>query len=64
MHPSSELNGLRRKRDQEWEMAGLARQDGDEKAVKIHADNALRLQKEIGELVCMTSASPSVGSNT
>ncbi len=33
---------LRRKEDQAWEMAGLARQDGDKADAKRHTENALR----------------------
>ena len=47
----SELDRLRRKRDQAWEMAGLARQDGDEKAVAKHHQEAAEFTKQIKELL-------------
>jgi hypothetical protein len=31
--------------DQEWEMAGLARQDGDHKAAAIHTERARAIQR-------------------
>ena len=37
---------IQRKIDQEWDMAGLARQDGDHEAEKRHTENARRLQRE------------------
>lgn len=46
-----ELDRLRRKRDQEWEMAGLARQDGDTKDELIHISKAREYERQIGELV-------------
>jgi len=41
---------LRRKADQSWEMAGLARRDGDRTDEKRHTDEARRLEAELGEL--------------
>lgn len=45
------IEKLRRKRDQEWEMAGLARQDGDRKAEKAHTDKARAVSAEIAQLL-------------
>lgn len=42
-----DLEKLQRKRDQEWEMAGLARQDGDAAAEKAHTANARLISREI-----------------
>lgn len=41
---------LRRKRDQEWDMAGLARQDGDLAAMRKHTEKAKDYQKQLSEL--------------
>ena len=38
---------LCRKADQSWEMAGLARQDGDAKDAQRHTEFANRLQAEL-----------------
>lgn len=40
---------LMMKADQEWEMAGLARQDGDMKASEQHTANAREYQRKAGE---------------
>jgi hypothetical protein len=42
---------LRRKADQEWEMAGLARQDGDTKAVEEHTRKAQEGQAQLRDLI-------------
>lgn len=44
------INRLRRKRDQEWDMAGLARQDGDFPAMRKHTEQAKEYQRQLGEL--------------
>lgn len=46
---SDELERLRRKRDQAWEMAGLARQDGDKDDEKRRTDEAREYQRQIAE---------------
>jgi len=38
---------LKRKADQEWEMAGLARQDGDSKDAQKHTSNAMEYDEEL-----------------
>lgn len=38
---------LRRKADQSWEMAGLARQDGDAKDAKRHTEFARLCESEL-----------------
>lgn len=38
---------LRRKADQEWDMAGLARQDRDDNAERKHTANALTYEGEL-----------------
>lgn len=43
------LERLRRKRDQEWELAGLARQDRDYQAEARHTANAKDYQYQISE---------------
>ena len=45
------LEKLRRKRDQAWDMAGLARQGGDAADAKKQTDEALQLQREISALL-------------
>jgi hypothetical protein len=45
------LDTLRRKRDQEWELAGLARQDGDKADEARHTDKAREYAAEIGRRV-------------
>lgn len=42
---------LRRKADQEWDMAGLARQDRDPTDEKRHTDKAREYERQLGELV-------------
>lgn len=42
-----QLNRLRRKRDQEWELAGCARQDGDVKDEALHIAKAQDYAKQI-----------------
>jgi hypothetical protein len=42
---------LRRKADQEWDMAGLARQDNDMKAAAEHTEKAREYQRQLGELI-------------
>lgn len=44
------INKLRRKADQHWEMAGLARQDNDQADAERHTLEARRLEKALGEL--------------
>ncbi len=41
---------LRRKADQEWDMAGLARQDGDSADAARHTANAREYERQLGEL--------------
>lgn len=45
-----DIQRLRRKRDQEWDMAGLARQDGDAADAARHTELALKYQRRIAEL--------------
>lgn len=45
-----ELERLRRKRDQEWELAGCARMDGDMKAMTQHNNAARDYQRQIAEI--------------
>jgi hypothetical protein len=42
---------LRRKADQQWELAGLARQDGDMKASDEHTAKAREYDRQLGELI-------------
>ena len=42
---------LRRKADQEWDMAGLARQDGDIPDSIRHTEKAREYERQLGELV-------------
>jgi len=46
----NEIFKLRRKADQAWEMAGLARQDGDKQDEQRWTDEARRLQQLINDL--------------
>lgn len=46
-----DLKTLRRKANQEWELAGLARRDGDTKAEAEHTAKARELDRQIRELV-------------
>lgn len=46
----TDVQRLRRKRDQEWEMAGCARQDGDLKDEKERLERAALMTKRIAEL--------------
>ena len=46
----SVLDRYRRKRDQAWEMAGLARQDGDKKDEARWIAEAREYERLIGEL--------------
>jgi hypothetical protein len=41
---------LRRKADQAWEMAGLARQDGDRVDEKRRTEEAREYERQLGEL--------------
>jgi len=41
---------IRRKADQEWEMAGLARQDGDHADAQRHTKEAQRLEQLLSEI--------------
>lgn len=41
---------LRRKANQEWDMAGLARQDGDRADEKRHTDLARDYERQLAEL--------------
>jgi hypothetical protein len=43
------LDRLRRKEDQEWDMAGLARQDRDTVGEANHTEKARKLQRQIAE---------------
>lgn len=43
------LEKLLRKRDQAWEMAGLARTDGDTKDEARHTEDARSCQRAIGK---------------
>jgi hypothetical protein len=43
------IERLRRKRDQHWEMAGLARQDGDTVDAARHTAKAREYEKRIGK---------------
>jgi hypothetical protein len=43
----AQLERLRRKRDQEWELAGPARQDGDKTAAAEHTEKAREYAREI-----------------
>lgn len=45
------LEQLRRKRDQAWELAGLARQDGDTADERRWTNRARELQRKIRECV-------------
>ncbi len=45
------LEKLRRKRDQAWEMAGMARQDGDKVDEEKHTKDARKYQVEISTRV-------------
>lgn len=46
----NEIFKLRRKADQAWEMAGLARQDGDKKDEQRWTDEARLLEQLIHDL--------------
>jgi hypothetical protein len=46
-----EAHRLRRKADQAWNLAGMARQDGDHKDEKKWTDEARRLEEELRELI-------------
>lgn len=50
---SAELERLRRKSRQAWDMAGLARQDGDTKDEARRTAEAREWDRQIGELVRM-----------
>ena len=41
------IEQLKRKANQSWDMAGLARQDGDKEDATRHTSNALMYEKEI-----------------
>lgn len=41
---------LRRKADQEWDMAGLARQDDDHADAERHTDNARDFERQLRDL--------------
>ena len=45
----TEIERLRRRANQEWEMAGLARQDGDHAAEAKHTAEARRLDRQARE---------------
>ena len=47
---SPDLERLRRKRDQAWEMAGLAWKDGDKKDEEKHTREAQEYARQIREL--------------
>ena len=47
----TELDRLRRKRDQAWDMAGLARQDGDTKDSERRTKEAREYEKQIRDLL-------------
>ena len=44
-----EIARMQRKRDQEWEMAGLARADGDMAAAQRHTEAAREWARKIAE---------------
>lgn len=46
-----ELARLRRKADQEWDMAGLARQDGDRDDEIRHTNKAREYEQQLRELM-------------
>lgn len=46
---------LRRKADQEWDMAGLARQDGDARAAERHTAAARDYERQLIQHVQETS---------
>jgi hypothetical protein len=50
-HPNSNevSDRFRRKADQEWDMAGLARQDGDRKAEEDHTRKAREYEQQYRE---------------
>jgi hypothetical protein len=48
-HP--QIQRLRRKADQEWDMAGLARQDGDTTAAQRHTENARSFERQLRDLL-------------
>lgn len=52
---SSEIARLRRRADQHWEMAGLARQDGDHADEIRYTAKARELEKQLSELKPRTS---------
>jgi hypothetical protein len=52
--PETELDRLRRKRDQAWEMAGLARQDGDMADAQRQTEAARQYTEQIQQLLEVT----------
>jgi hypothetical protein len=48
-----EYVALMRKSDQEWELGGLARQDGDKKAMEEHYEKAREYQRQANEILRM-----------
>ena len=44
-----EYQRLMRKANQEWELAGLARQDGDQRAATQHTNNAREYERRAQE---------------
>lgn len=49
-NPTPEKERLRRKANQHWDMAGLARQDGDTKDAERHTKLARDYERKLGEL--------------
>lgn len=47
----TDMARLRRKRDQAWELAALARIDDDTADANRHTKEAVRIQERIGELL-------------
>lgn len=45
-----EARRLRRKADQHWDMAGLARHDGDKSDEAAHTAKAREYERQLGEL--------------
>ena len=45
------IDNLKRKRDQAWEMAGLARQDDDKLEEQRRTDEAIEYSRQISELL-------------
>lgn len=50
VHEDSKMISLRRKADQQWDMAGLARQDNDCDAEIEHTEKARDYERQLGEM--------------